>query len=229
MIRLEHPSHGEPEDCRQRFIERKFPMATSCPIDLDVQRLRSEIASLYTRVAIEPHAEFHFHRGPKYAAAVLGYDAAELDSLPAACSQSFAGIGNPHLIGPIHAGETVVDIGCGAGMDLLLAARRVGSDGKAIGVDMTPDMRDRARSAAATLALRQVEVMGGDATALPLADESADVVISNGVLNLVPEKDKALGEIFRILRPGGRLQLADIVVSAPLSEDIRRNIDLWTA
>ena len=204
-------------------------MATSCPIDLDVRRLRSEIASLYTRVAIEPHAEFHFHRGPKYAAAVLGYDAAELDSLPAACSQSFAGIGNPHLIGPIHAGETVVDIGCGAGMDLLLAARRVGSDGKAIGVDMTPDMRDRARSAAATLALRQVEVMGGDATALPLADESADVVISNGVLNLVPEKDKALGEIFRILRPGGRLQLADIVVSAPLSEDIRRNIDLWTA
>ena len=204
-------------------------MATSCPTNLDVQRLRSEIASLYTRVASEPDGEFHFHRGPMYAAAFLGYDATELDALPAECSRSFAGIGNPHLIGPIHAGETVVDIGCGAGMDLLLAARRVGSNGRAIGIDMTPDMRDRARSAAAALALRHVEVIEGDATSLPLPDASTDVVISNGVLNLVPEKDKAFREIVRILRPGGRLQLADIVVQAPLSEDIRRNVDLWTA
>ena len=204
-------------------------MATSCPTSLDVQRLRSEIASLYTRVASEPDGEFHFHRGPMYAAAFLGYDATELDALPAECSRSFAGIGNPHLIGPIHAGETVVDIGCGAGMDLLLAARRVGSNGRAIGIDMTPDMRDRARSAAAALALRHVEVIEGDATSLPLPDASTDVVISNGVLNLVPEKDKAFREIVRILRPGGRLQLADIVVQAPLSEDIRRNVDLWTA
>jgi arsenite methyltransferase len=204
-------------------------MSTSCPIDLDVQRLRSEIASLYTRVASEPDGEFHFHRGPMYAAAFLGYSATELDALPAECSRSFAGIGNPHLIGPIHAGETVVDIGCGAGMDLLLAACRVGPNGRAIGIDMTPDMRDRARSAAAVLALRHVEVIEGDATSLPVPDASTDVVISNGVLNLVPEKDKAFREIVRILRPGGRLQLADIVVQAPLSEDIRRNVDLWTA
>ena len=204
-------------------------MATSCPIDLDVQHLRSEIADLYSKVASEPDGEFHFHRGPKYAAAFLGYDATELCALPAECSRSFAGIGNPHLIGPIHAGETVVDIGCGAGMDLLLAARRVGSNGKAIGIDMTPEMRDRARSAAAALGLQQVEVREGDATSLPLPDASIDVVISNGVLNLVPEKDQAFAEIVRVLRPGGRLQLADIVVQAPLSEDIRRNVDLWTA
>jgi arsenite methyltransferase len=204
-------------------------MATSCPIDLDVLRLRSEIASLYTRVAAQPDGEFHFHRGPAYAAAFLGYDATELEALPADCSRSFAGVGNPHLIAPIDASATVVDIGCGAGMDLLLAAHRVGGTGKAIGVDMTPDMRDRARSAAAALGLRHVGVIEGDATSLPLPDASTDVVISNGVLNLVPEKDKAFREIVRILRPGGRLQLADIVVQAPLSEDIRRNVDLWAA
>jgi arsenite methyltransferase len=204
-------------------------MATSCPVDLDVARLRSEIASLYTRVASEPDGEFHFHRGPKYAAEFLGYDATELEALPAECSRSFAGIGNPHLVGPIQAGETVVDIGCGGGMDLLLAARRVGPNGKAVGIDMTPEMRDRACSAAAVLGLRHVEVLEGDATSLPLPDASVDVVISNGVLNLVPEKDKAFREIVRILRPGGRLQLADIVVHAPLSEDVRRNVDLWTA
>lgn len=204
-------------------------MASNCPTDLDVQRLRSEIANLYTKVATEPDGEFHFHRGPAYAAAFLGYDAAELDALPAECSRSFAGIGNPHLIGPIHAGETVVDIGCGAGMDLLLAARRVGSSGRAIGIDMTAEMRDLARSAAAAADLRHVEVMEGDAISLPLPDASADVIISNGVLNLVPEKDKAFREIARVLRPGGRLQFADIIVGAPLSEDVRRNIDLWTA
>src|SRR5213080_1857194 len=200
-------------------------MASNCPTDLDVLRLRSEIANLYTKVATEPDGEFHFHRGPAYAAAFLGYDAAELDALPAECSRSFAGIGNPHLIGPIHAGETVVDIGCGAGMDLLLAARRVGSSGRAIGIDMTAEMRDLARSAAAAADLRHVEVMEGDAISLPLPDASADVIISNGVLNLVPEKDKAFREIARVLRAGGRLQFADIIVGAPHSEDVRRNID----
>src|SRR5512146_2449661 len=115
-------------------------MATTCPVDLDVQRLRSEITSLYSKLADNPDGEFHFHRGPKYAAALLGYSACELESLPAECTQSFAGIGNPHLIGPIHAGETVADIGCGSGMDLLLAAVRVGLSGKAIGIDMTAEM-----------------------------------------------------------------------------------------
>jgi len=204
-------------------------MSTICPVDLDVQRLRSEIATLYTKVARDPDGEFHFHRGPEYAAAFLGYDYTELEALPAECSRSFAGIGNPHLIGPLQAGETVLDIGCGAGMDLMLAARRIGPNGKAIGIDMTPEMRDRARSAAEILGLGQVEVVEGDATSLPLPDASVDVVISNGVLNLVPEKEEAFADIVRILRPGGRLHLADIAVQAPLSEDIRRNIDLWTA
>jgi len=148
--------------------------------------------------------------------------------LPAECTGSFAGIANPHAIGPILPGETVLDIGCGAGTDLLLAARKVGPSGRAIGVDMTEAMRDRARVSAAAVGLTNVEVHRADATALPLSDVSVDVVISNGVLNLVPEKEKAFIEIRRVLRPGGRLQLADIVLDAELGEDVRRNIDLWT-
>ncbi len=204
-------------------------MAIACPVDLDTQLLRSEVCKVYSRVATEPDGDFHFHRGPAYAADFLGYDPAELAALPSECTASFAGIGNPHIIAPILRGEMVVDIGCGAGTDLLLAARQVGPSGRAIGFDMTEAMRDRARASAAAAGLAQVEVHQADATALPLADASVDVVISNGVLNLVPEKEKAFAEIRRLLRPGGRLQLADIVLDAELGEDVRRNIDLWTA
>jgi arsenite methyltransferase len=203
-------------------------MSIACPVDLDTHMLRSEISSIYGRVAVEPTAEFHFHRGPAYAAEFLGYDAQELASLPPECSASFAGVSNPLAIGPIHAGETVVDIGCGAGMDLLLAARRVGPEGRAIGVDMTDSMIGRARSSAAIAGLKRVEVRKGDATALPVSDGSVDVVISNGVLNLVPEKELGFAEIVRILKPGGRLHLGDIALDVELSENIRRNIDLWT-
>jgi len=203
-------------------------MAIACPTNLDTKTLRSEVASMYARVATAPDGNFHFHRGPQYAAEFLGYDAVELALLPMESTRSFAGVGNPFAIGPIRGGETVLDIGCGAGMDLLLAARRVGQQGVAIGVDMTEAMRQRARAAAASLGLQQVEVREGDATSLPVPDESIDVVISNGVLNLVPEKERAFAEIMRILRPGGRLQLADIVLDMELSEDIRSNIDLWT-
>ena len=203
-------------------------MALACPVGLDTQQLRCEISSIYARVAVNPEDNFHFHRGPGYATEFLGYDAAELASLPAEATASFAGIGNPHAIAPLNPGETIVDIGCGAGMDLLLAARRVGPQGKAIGVDMTNAMVERARNGALLAGLENVEVRKGDATELPLANASVDAVISNGVLNLVPEKEKAFQEILRVLRPGGRLQLADIVVEAELSEDIRRNIDLWT-
>ena len=203
-------------------------MAVSCPVDLDTQMLRSEVSKIYTRVAADPNGDFHFHRGPAYAAEFLGYDPVELAALPADCTASFAGIANPHAIAPILAGETVLDIGCGTGMDLLLAARRAGSTGRAIGIDMTEAMRDRARASAAAAGLQNVEVHRADATALPFPDASVDVVISNGVLNLVPEKDKAFAEIRRVLRPGGRLQLADIVLDAELGEDVRRNIDLWT-
>ena len=203
-------------------------MAIACPIDLDTATLRCEISNIYGRVATEPAGEFHFHRGPGYAAEFLGYDADELAVLPPDCTASFAGIGNPLAIGPIHKGETVVDIGCGAGMDLLLAARRVGPDGRAIGVDMTEAMIERARSSAASAGLNHVEIRKGDATALPVTDGSVDVVISNGVLNLVPEKELGFAEIVRVLKPGGRLHLADIALDYELSEDIRRNIDLWT-
>jgi arsenite methyltransferase len=203
-------------------------MAIACPADLDTKLLRSEVSKVYSRVAVEPNGDFHFHRGPAYAAEFLGYDPAELAALPAECTASFAGIANPHAIAPILPGETVLDIGCGAGTDLLLAARRVGPSGRAIGIDMTEAMRDRARSSAAAAGLANVEAHKGDATALPLPDASVDVVISNGVLNLVPEKEKAFAEIRRVLRAGGRLQLADIVLDAELSEEARRNIDLWT-
>ena len=203
-------------------------MALACPVDLDTRLLRTEVSKIYSRVASQPDGDFHFHRGPEYAARVLGYDAAELALLPAECTASFAGIANPHLIAPILPGETVLDIGCGAGMDLLLAARRVGTSGCAIGIDMTEAMRRRARASAAAAGLTNVEVHEADATALPFPDSSIDVVISNGVLNLVPEKERAFAEIRRVLRPGGRLQLADIVVDAELDEDTRRNIDLWT-
>lgn len=203
-------------------------MPIACPVDLNTSVLRSEISGIYGRVAAEPGGEFHFHRGPAYAAEFLGYDAGELAALPADCTASFAGVGNPLAIGPIHAGQTVLDIGCGAGMDLLLAAQRTGPDGHAIGVDMTDAMIERARKSVVTSGLRQVEIRKGDATSLPIADGSIDVVNSNGVLNLVPEKELCFREIVRVLRPGGRLHLADIALDVELPEDARRNIDLWT-
>lgn len=203
-------------------------MSLACPVDLDTSLLRSEVSLLYARVATKPNGEFHFHRGPAYAAAFLGYDPAELTALPAEAAASFAGVGNPHRIHPIREGETVLDIGCGSGMDLLLAAEKAGPRGRAIGVDMTDAMVERARSCAKVAGLDNVEVRSGDATALPVEDDSVDVAISNGVLNLVPEKDRAFSEIFRVLRAGGRLQLADIAVEVDLGENNRRNIDLWS-
>jgi SAM-dependent methyltransferase len=203
-------------------------MAIVCPVDLDTLRLRAEIESIYRRVATEPAGDFHFHRGPAYAAEMLGYDAAALARLPADSTASFAGVANPHRIASMPRGATVVDIGCGAGMDLLLAAQAVGSDGRAIGVDMTEPMAQRARAGATSLSLANVEVRIGDAMSLPVKSESVDVVISNGVLNLTPDKEQAFGEVFRVLRPGGQFLYGDIVVATELSESIRRNIDLWT-
>ena len=203
-------------------------MAISCPIELDTQRLRFEVSRIYSRVAAEPGGQFHFHRGPQYAAEFLGYDPAELAALPPEVTAPFAGIANPQRIGSIQVGETVLDIGCGAGMDLLLAGRRVGPTGRAIGVDMTDAMLERAQTSARALGLAQVDVRKGDATSLPVDDASVDVVISNGVINLVPEKLRAFDEIDRVLKPGGRLHLADILLDEELSEEARSNIDLWT-
>jgi len=203
-------------------------MALTCPVDLDSIRLRREVQDMYSRVAVAPDGSFQFHRGPEYAIRWLGYDATELSALPAEVTRAFAGIGNPHAIAPLAAGLSVLDVGSGAGTDLLLAAQHVGPSGRAIGVDMTADMRERARAGARQCDLRNVDVLEGDATHLPVEDASVDVVMSNGVLNLVPEKDRAFAEIARVLRPGGRLQIADIVTGVELSEAIRRDVDLWT-
>ena len=203
-------------------------MATTCPVDLDTVRLRQEIRAIYARVASEPSGEFHFHRGPAYAAETLGYDAAALAALPPETTASFAGVANPLRIAALTQGATVVDIGCGAGMDLLLAAGAVGPGGHAIGVDMTPAMAERARASARALGFEHVELRAGDALDLPVESESVDFVISNGVLNLAPDKRQAFGEVFRILKPGGQFLYADIVVANELSESIRRDIDLWT-
>ncbi|MEO0600232.1 MAG: methyltransferase domain-containing protein [Myxococcota bacterium] len=202
-------------------------MAYACPVNLDRDRLEAEVRSLYARVAEAPDGDFHFHRGPVFAAERLGYDRDALARLPDEVTASFAGVANPHAIHPLAEGEVVLDIGSGTGTDLLIAAQAVGRTGRAIGVDFTASMRARARAAAADLP--QVEVLEGDAMQLPLAEGSVDVVVSNGVLNLTPDKWVAFGEIARVLRPGGRLQLADIVVASELSEGIRSDIDLWAA
>jgi len=203
-------------------------MAMSCPPGFDVARLRREIQSVYGRVATSPDGAFHFHRGPRYAATMLGYDPDRLAALPAAALESFAGIGNPLRLAPISLGATVIDIGCGAGMDLLLAAAEVGPTGRAIGIDMTDEMVTRAQRAAETAGFTHVEVRLGDALDLPVPSETADFVISNGVLNLTPDKVRAYSEAFRVLKPGGAFLYADIVIAAELDESARRDIDLWT-
>jgi ubiquinone/menaquinone biosynthesis C-methylase UbiE len=161
---------------------------------------------------------------------MLGYDAEELATLPEEATVSFAGVGNPHRIGPIQAGETVLDVGCGAGTDLLLAAKRTGSTGRAIGVDMTPSMIERAKRAAIKAAVWEiVEIRRGTAEELPIESASIDVVISNGVLNLSSDKIRAFDEIYRVLKPAGRLYLADVVVQRELSLAARSDVDLWAA
>jgi SAM-dependent methyltransferase len=203
-------------------------MAVACPIDLDTGRLRHEIQAIYARVATDPSSEFHFHRGAAYAAERLGYDASALAGLPAVATASFAGVANPLRMAALPSGATVVDIGCGAGMDLLLAASAVGAAGRAIGIDMTAAMAERARAAARALGFAHVEVRAGDALDLPVDSESADFVITNGVLNLAPDKRQAFAEVSRVLKPDGQFLYGDIIVSNELSESIRRDIDLWT-
>ena len=203
-------------------------MSIACPITLDREKLKSEVRTIYAKVAENPQGEFHFHRGPGYAARLLGYDLAELDELPAAATASFAGVGNPFLMDSLPAGATVIDIGSGAGMDCLLAARRIGRAGSVVGIDMTDAMLARARASAADAGFAQARFEKADMTALPLPAESVDVVISNGVINLAPDKEAVFSELYRVVRPGGRLQFADIVIETELSERARNNIDLWT-
>lgn len=202
-------------------------MSSSCDITFDRERLRSEIRTTYTRVAEQPDGDFHFHRGPAYAAGVLGYDADELAQLPAFVTAAFAGVGNPFQMRPLAAGDVVIDLGSGAGMDCLLAGRRVGEGGRVVGFDMTDAMLERARAGAEAAGLKQVEFRKSDIGGLPFDDDSADVAISNGVINLSPDKAKVFAELYRVVRPGGRIQFADIVIDQDLSEAARNDIELW--
>jgi ubiquinone/menaquinone biosynthesis C-methylase UbiE len=178
-------------------------------------------------VAREPERGFHFHTGRPLAER-LGYREAWLDGLPEAAVASFAGTGNPFVAGELAPGERVVDIGAGAGMDSLIAARMVGTSGAVVGVDMTPAMLEAAAAAAEAAGLAQVNFRAGVAEELPVPDGWADVVISNGVLNLLPDKSAGLAEMARVLKPGGRLQIGDIAVDRAVPEDAKLDIDLWT-
>ena len=197
---------------------------------LDVERLEANIRATYERVAQRPDGPFHFHTGIDYAVDLLGYDRAALAALPARCTARFAGVGNPFRIGSPAPGVTVLDHACGAGTDLLLAARAVGPRGRAIGVDLTPAMRACAREAASEAGLADVvEIRAGRFEDLPVADASVDVVLSNGVVNLAPDKPRVFAEIARVLRPGGVLLLADVLVDRPLAAAARGNAALWAA
>jgi SAM-dependent methyltransferase len=194
---------------------------------LDSAQLREAIQHEYDLVAREPERGFHFHTG-RPLANMLSYEDAWLDDIPEETIVSFAGTGNPFRLGPLTQGEHVVDVGSGAGLDSLIAAHMVGPAGHVIGVDMTPAMLARARASAAASALQNVEFRDGYAEELPVPDRWADVIISNGVLNLAPDKAAALGEMERTLKPGGRLQIADILVQKPVPASAKRKIDLWT-
>jgi SAM-dependent methyltransferase len=202
-------------------------MAEPVTATIDREQLRAAIREEYAAVAADPTRGFHFHTGRRLAA-LLGYEERWLAGVPPDALDSFAGTGNPFLAGELAAGERVVDVGCGAGLDTLIAARQVGPTGRVVGIDMTPAMLARARAAAAQAGLAQVELREGFAEELPVPAGWADAVISNGVLNLAPDKDAALAELARVLRPGGRLQIGDLLVEKPIPASARLEIDLWT-
>jgi SAM-dependent methyltransferase len=196
-------------------------------IGVDVAKLRDEIRTKYVEVVEHPDATFHFHTGLR-AAANAGYRDEWLEGLPRSSITSFAGVANPFHWGLPRPGERVVDIGSGAGMDSMVAAKAVGTEGRVVGVDMTPEMLERARTSADEAGIRNVEFREGLAEQLPVDDGWADVAISNGVINLVPDKLGAYKEIARVLKPGGRVQVADICVEKPVPESALNDIDLWT-
>jgi len=195
------------------------------PVDTDA--LRAEVQAKYRAVAVEPGAEYHFHTGRRLAAK-LGYDADVVASFPDVAVESFAGVGNPFSIRPLVPGERVVDVGSGAGFDSFVAAHAVTETGAVIGVDMTAEMLAKSRSTASQLGLTHVEFREGFAESMPVDDQWADVVISNGVINLCADKRAAFAEIRRVLRPGGVLQFADIANGRPVPPEALRDIDLWT-
>jgi SAM-dependent methyltransferase len=200
-------------------------MGQDLPVDPDA--LREQVRGKYRDVALDPGASFHFHTG-RALASRLGYETSEVDALPDQAVESFAGVANPFSLRRLSSGEKVVDVGSGGGFDSFVAAAQVGPAGQVIGIDMTAEMLAKSRQTASALGLGHVQFRDGLAEALPVEDAWADVVISNGVINLCADKQAVFAEIFRVLRPGGRLQFADIANGRPVPAEAMRDIDLWT-
>ena len=200
-------------------------MGQDLPVDPDA--LREQVRGKYRDVALDPGASFHFHTG-RALASRLGYEISEVDAVPDQAVESFAGVANPFSLRRLSSGEKVVDVGSGGGFDSFVAAAHVGPAGQVIGIDMTAEMLAKSRQTARALGLGHVQFRDGLAEALPVEDAWADVVISNGVINLCADKQMVFAEIFRVLRPGGRLQFADIANGRPVPAEAMRDIDLWT-
>ena len=194
----------------------------------DREILYHAIRDRYTDVALNPEHTFHFHHG-RPLAELLGYPMDQVEALPPQAVESFAGTGNPLGLGPVHSGETLLDVGSGGGFDCFIAAEAVGPTGQVIGVDMTEAMLEKSRAVAREMGLDQMEFRQGLVEELPVPDGSVDVAISNGVINLCTDKSRVFQEILRTLKPGGRLLLADIVVHRPVPDAAKANVDLWTA
>jgi arsenite methyltransferase len=195
-------------------------------VDIDVALLKREIQRTYASVSAEPERDFIFPTGRAWAED-LGYPE-ELANVPETAVESFAGVANPWELGRLASGERVLDLGSGAGTDSLVAAQMVGEAGRVTGIDMTREMLAKARTAATEIGATNVEFVEGEAEHLPFEDETFDVVISNGVIDLIPDKDAVFAELHRVLVPGGRLQIADVTIQNPVSEEGRGKIDLWT-
>ena len=195
--------------------------------DISTDDLREEVRKEYANVALDPHKGYHFHTG-RNALDIIGYDESLFEGLPDSNIASFAGTGNPFMLGPINTGDIVVDIGSGSGLDALIASKLVGPSGRVIGIDMTPEMLSKARAGAKKIGLANVEFRKGLVEDLPLPNDFGDVVISNGVLNLTFNKVNTLREWERILKPGGRLYIGDILVSKKVPESAMDDISLWT-